>query len=92
MRWVSDEPQPGVIEVTLLDADGRLWTIVDKTARFTTDDRLTPDSMYPIDLGVECTVLEARDDSVLISIADPNGLETTQGTTKLRVTQQDILS
>lgn len=34
LRWISDEPQPGWIEVEFIDADGRRWPVHDKPPMF----------------------------------------------------------
>jgi hypothetical protein len=34
LRWISDEPQPGWIEVEFIDADGRRWLVHDKPPMF----------------------------------------------------------
>jgi hypothetical protein len=34
VRWISDEPQPGWIEVEFLDAEGRRWLVHDKPPIF----------------------------------------------------------
>ena len=34
LRWVADEPQPGLIEFSFLDANGLDWRIIDKTVCF----------------------------------------------------------
>jgi hypothetical protein len=30
VRWVADEPQPGLVEAQLTDSDGRIWSFIDK--------------------------------------------------------------
>jgi hypothetical protein len=32
VRYISDEPQPGVVECILEDAHGRQWSFIEKTA------------------------------------------------------------
>src|SRR5882757_5008577 len=32
LRYISDEPQPGIVECELEDAYGRSWSFIDKTA------------------------------------------------------------
>jgi hypothetical protein len=34
VRWVSDDPFPGWLEVTFTDAEGHLWKVFDKPAVF----------------------------------------------------------
>ena len=77
VRWVDDEPFPGVVEVELADADGRMWTFIDKAAVFDRDS-LSPAAQYPIELKLACTVVERHDDRVVISTAKPWGIETVE--------------
>lgn len=54
-RWVSDEPQPGIIECELVDAHGRAW-------RFTEKDIVTSEhnygrTSYPRPCEIPCEVV-----------------------------------
>jgi hypothetical protein len=80
LRWVSDDPFPGLVEVELTDADGKSWRFVDKSPMFDPGDRLRSDSFYPVDLSLACVVVERRADTVTVSTADPWGLEAVDGT------------
>lgn len=57
MRFVDEEPQPGIVESQFRDAEGRLHSIIDKVPLFTTAD-LWSDSDYPQPGFIECRVLE----------------------------------
>ncbi|MFG2751982.1 hypothetical protein [Streptomyces xanthophaeus] len=85
VRWVDDEPQPGLVEVRFTDAHQRQWTFIDKWPVFTGDD-LTPNSLYPVVVGVLCDVLTADDtaSTVTISVA-PWGLESLEGDIEFEV-------
>jgi hypothetical protein len=78
VRWVDDEPFPGVVEVELADADRRTWTFIDKAAVFDRDNTLGPASHYPIEVKLACTVVERHDDRGVISTAEPWGIETVE--------------
>jgi hypothetical protein len=78
VRWVGDDPFPGVVEVELIDAESRTWTFIDKAAVFDRDNILGPASDYPVELRLACTVLERHDESVVISTAEPWGIETVE--------------
>src|SRR5687767_7747352 len=78
VRWVGDDPFPGVVEVELTDADGRTWTFIDKAPVFDGDEVLDPASGYPVELRLACTVVEQQDDRVIISTAEPWGVETVE--------------
>lgn len=62
IRWVDDEPQPGLVEVVLTDADGRTWSLVDKAPIFDSAGVLRPDADYPISVLIACNVIERRTD------------------------------
>ena len=78
LRWVGDEPLPGVVEVGFTDADGREWRFIDKSAIFARDGILGPSARYPIGVRIACTVLERTDDRVVISTAEPWGIESVE--------------
>jgi hypothetical protein len=54
VRWVSDQPWPGWVEVQFTDADGHRWSVVDKPAVFDAGQRLIPHTAYPIQIGLAC--------------------------------------
>jgi hypothetical protein len=89
VEWVSDEPIPGLVRIELIDAEGRAWEFVDKTSMFDPDNILRPDSHYPVDISLACTLISEPDgdpgpegDVVLVSTARPWGLETVDGTSE----------
>ncbi|MFI6156967.1 hypothetical protein ACIBCA_30265 [Kitasatospora sp. NPDC051170] len=100
IRWVDDEPQPGVVEVRFTDVDGRWWSIVDKTAMFGADQALgrgvwiEPDSPFPFPVTIDCTVLNttgtAEDEIATISTALPWALETPCGRHEFRVRRHQL--
>jgi hypothetical protein len=69
VRWIADEPQPGIVECRLLDADGTEHVFVDKSASFDDKDRLGPDAAYPITLKVACKVLSEGEADAVIELA-----------------------
>ncbi|MGW2741086.1 hypothetical protein [Streptomyces sp. NPDC001450] len=56
VRWVDDEPFPGIVEVRFIDATGHCWSLIDKCAIFAQLGELTPDSTYPVEVTVACVV------------------------------------
>jgi Toprim-like len=88
-RWVSDEPIPGVVEVLLEDADGKVWKFVDKAPMFDDAFLLFRDSVYPVGFEIACTILGRRIRDGLqvveISTARPWGLEAIDGTSQFEV-------
>lgn len=60
-RWVSDEPQPGLVECRFTDVSGRECVFIDKDPIFT-KAILTADSRYPQPGVVLCEIiLRSRD-------------------------------
>lgn len=57
VRFVDEEPQPGIVESQFRDAKGKLHSIIDKVPMFTSAD-LWSDSNYPQSGFIECRVLE----------------------------------
>ena len=45
-RYISDEPQPGIVECEFVDAHGSRWTFIEKTA-VVSDEDLTAETTYP---------------------------------------------
>jgi hypothetical protein len=83
VRFVDQEPQPGIIECVFRDAEDQTHTIIDKIPMFTTA-ALGADSNYPQPAEVVCGLLEritASDNRRLarISIVEPYGMESTDG-------------
>ncbi|MFE2852042.1 hypothetical protein ACFXJO_13040 [Streptomyces lavendulae] len=88
LRWVDDEPQPGLVEVRFTDAHHQQWAFIDKWPVFSGDD-LAPDSRYPVEVGVLCNILTTGNtagtsDTVRISVT-PWGLESLEGRVEFEV-------
>lgn len=89
VRWVDDEPQPGLVEVRFTDAHHQQWAFVDKWPVFAGGDDLTPGSRYPAEVGILCDILTTGTtpdtaDTVKISVA-PWGLESLEGRVEFEV-------
>ena len=57
VRFVDEEPQPGIVEAQFRDAQGKLHSIIDKVPLFTSAD-LWSDWNYPQPGSIECRVIE----------------------------------
>lgn len=91
VRWVSDEPFPGLIEVELVDAAGKRWTFVDKYPMFASEPAFGPSTNYPVPLEIACMVLARRQDEAVVSTAEPWGIETTDGSHEFVVSLHDVI-
>ncbi|WP_327316671.1 hypothetical protein [Streptomyces sp. NBC_01235] len=83
VRWVNDEPFPGIVEVQFVDAAGQRWCLIDKSAIFAQFAELTPDSVYPVKVTVACVIQDdveatAGDEVVTVSTS-PDGVTTPDG-------------
>jgi len=89
VRWVDDEPQPGIVECKLTDRFGKSWTILEKCA-VVSAAALSRDSVYPQRAEVACRVIASgSDDSgrefTVIDTAQPWGIEADDGNTLFEV-------
>ncbi len=88
LRYISDDPQPGVVECQLEDAHGRLWRIVDKTA-VVSAEYLDVHSTYPQQGIITAEVVGQRLDSAgrkLIRVdTGRGGIESVEGVTQFEV-------
>jgi hypothetical protein len=95
VRWVSDDPQPGVVACDLVDASGRSWTFVGKYYDFTNEE-LTSQSAYPRSGYIACAIV-ARDGGerglVEIDTDDENlrGTESEEGCRLFRVAADQLV-
>jgi hypothetical protein len=77
VRWVSDEPIPGWVEVTFTDANVHVWSVFDKPPVFADD--LTRESSFPMAVELDCEVLSVDQDLVTISTLKPWGVSAVDG-------------
>jgi hypothetical protein len=95
-RYVSDEPQPGLVECELADVHGRCWTFVEKTAIVSAEslDSRTP---YPQPGTIACEILSRRQDDagreiVRIDTERPWGVESVDGRAQFEVGAEQLVS
>src|ERR1041384_8007723 len=61
-KYISLNPQPGIVECQLFDAYGNEWTFQDKTAIFASHS-LDTDSDYPLPGAIACEVIKQWQDT-----------------------------
>ncbi len=88
-RYISDEPQPGIVACDFIDAHGRRWSFVDKTAIFSAAD-LDAQTNYPQPGVIACEVVGRRLDEtgreiVTVDTARPWAVEAVDGAVKFEV-------
>src|SRR5687768_6731589 len=88
-RYVSDDPQPGLVECHLVDTHGRRWSFLEKSA-VVSQDLLNAKSPYPRPCVIACEVVGRAKDSagrevLRISTATPWGMQSVEGETEFEV-------
>lgn len=95
VRWVCDEPFPGLVEVQFTDAAGRCWSLVDKAPVFDTDGGLGPDSAFPVPIGVACVIRGdggSTEDGDLVTVSTaPHGVESAEGRDEFTVRRDQLI-
>lgn len=89
VRYLGDEPQPGLVAAEFTDAAGRCHTLIDKVPIFCDAD-LDAASAYPREGGAACEVLARWEDAhgralARISTVRPDGIESSRGVSEFVV-------
>ena len=53
-RWVSDDPQPGIVQIEFIDADGYAHRLQEKSAVLDAAGVLNQHTKYPIEIQIAC--------------------------------------
>src|SRR5262245_7620552 len=93
-RYISDDPQPGIVECKLIDAWSREWTFVEKTV-IVTHQYLDKNSVYPQSGTIRCEIIESWQDSddrkiVTVNTAIPDYVTDETGETHFQVLPTQI--
>jgi hypothetical protein len=88
VRWVADEPQPGLVEAQLTDSAGRLRSFIDKEPIFCSE-LVGPQTRFPVASAIRCQVIghEILSDGrevITIDTGSPDGVDS-DGVTIFRV-------
>ncbi|MEV0547969.1 hypothetical protein AB0H98_14250 [Nocardia salmonicida] len=67
--WLTDDPQPGIVLVELVDAHGRPHQLVGKSAYFGVGE-LLPTSPYPCPTSIQCRIEDIDGDLATVKTAD----------------------
>jgi hypothetical protein len=94
-RYVSDEPQPGIVECELHDAHGHRWYFIEKTAVVSSDD-LDANTVYPQPGVIAAEVVQRSRDATgreifRIDTVRPFGVESVDGVTQFEVLQESLI-
>jgi hypothetical protein len=87
VRYISDEPQPGIVECQLEDAHGHRWSFIEKTA-IVSKDYLDAQTTYPQQGVIAVEVVQrslSGSEVVRIDTGRPWGVESVDGVTQFDV-------
>ncbi|RDI30907.1 hypothetical protein DFR72_104240 [Lentzea flaviverrucosa] len=92
---MSDEPRPGVVEVQLTDADGAVWSFVEKFYVFDADDDAWLDAVHPFEVEVGCEIFSRHADASgrdLVTVSTrPSYVATAGGRDQFTVTPSQLV-
>jgi hypothetical protein len=94
-RYVSDEPQPGIVECEFCDAHGRRWSFVEKTA-IVSAEYLDAHTSYPQFGVIACEIVSrSRDvtgrEIVLVDTERPWCVESVDGSMRFEVSPSSLI-
>jgi hypothetical protein len=94
-RYISNEPQPGIVECEFSDAHGRHWIVIDKTAVVSGDD-LDSRTSYPRPGVIACEVVGRSRDATgreitLVDTEHPWGVESVEGSMRFEVLPASLI-
>jgi len=96
VRFVDDEPQPGIVACEFIDANGHRHTLIDKVP-MCSGERLDANSTYPQPGAVRCEALCRWHDAhgrdvVRITIDLPDHIESSEGASEFVVLSDQLSS
>jgi hypothetical protein len=88
-RYLGDEPQPGIVECEFIDAHGRCWRFVQKTAIISAG-QLDGHTHYPQFGVIACEIISQRRDEngreiICVDSERPWGVESVDAVTRFEV-------
>ena len=94
-HYISDEPQPGIVECKFSDAHGRQWSFVEKTA-IVSAEHLNAQTSYPQPGVIACEIVGRSRDStgreiILIDTELPWGVESVDGSNRFEVLPASLI-
>jgi len=95
VRYISDDPQPGIVECKLEDAHGRAWSFVEKTA-IVSSEHLDASTCYPQKGAIAVEEVNRRLDNagrevIRIDTERPWSVESVDGVTQFDVLPESLV-
>jgi len=93
-KYISDDPQPGIVECHLSDAQNRDWTFIEKTAVVSTA-LLNANTKYPVFTEIACRPISkkknAKGREIFRICTDVWFIESTDGVDEFDVFQESLI-
>jgi hypothetical protein len=94
-KYISDDPQPGIVECQLVDVYGNEWLFQEKTAIVSSGD-LDADTDYPQPWFIACEIIKQWQDVdgreiVSVNTEKPWGIESLTGDSRFDVLRSQII-
>jgi hypothetical protein len=90
-RWISDEPQPGWVEVEFTDADDRSWVVADKPPIFFSEPDWHRATDLPAFVSIDCEVVNDETASPIVSVTLKWGVQSIpEGVSTFRVRRDQL--
>jgi hypothetical protein len=90
VRYVSDDPQPGIVECQFQDAYGRRWSVIEKTY-VVSGEELDANSVYPQRGVTACKIVERFSDAAGREVIRINTVESVEGVTQFDVLPESLV-
>ena len=89
VRYISDDPQPGIVECQFQDAYGRQWSFIEKTLVVSVEkELLDAHSVYPQRGVTACKIVQQFPDTGGREVIRVNTVESVEGVTQFDVSPE----
>jgi hypothetical protein len=90
VRYISDDPQPGIVECQFQDAYGRRWSFIEKTLVVSVE-QIDDHSVYPQPGTTACEVVQRFRDAGGRELIRVNNVESVEGVTQFDVLPESLV-
>lgn len=90
VRYISDDPQPGIVACKFEDAHGRTWAFVEKTAIVSSED-LDARTCYPQQGAIAVKEVNRKLDDAGREVIRINTVESVDGVTQFDVLPESLV-
>jgi hypothetical protein len=90
VRYISDDPQPGIVECQFQDAYGRQWSFIEKTLVVSVE-QLDAHSVYPQRGVTICKIIKRFPDATGREVIRIVTVESVEGVTQFDVLPESLI-